>query len=404
MTTSDVTRGVLAIDGGAPVRRELLPYGHQIIDDRDVARVSAVLRSDWLTTGPAVEEFESAFASTVNARHAVAVSSGTAALHAAAFAAGIADGDEVITTPMTFAATANAVRYAGGTVVFADCDPSTLNVDPQQIERRLTPRTRAIAVVDYAGLPCDLDDIRALAAGRELVVIEDAAHALGATYRGRRVGSLSDMTTFSLHPVKQMTTGEGGVVTTNDDELARRLRLFRNHGITSDHRQREQNGSWFYEMVALGYNYRITDIQCALGTSQLERLGAWVERRREIARMYREALGGMPEVQLPPVLDDRESAWHLFVIQLRLEQLRAGREQVFRALRAENIGVNVHYIPVPWHPYYQALGYRKGEWPIAESAYERLITLPLWAGMTDADTADVIAAVRKVIGVYRRAD
>ena len=382
----------------------MLPYGHQIIDDRDVARVSAVLRSDWLTTGPAVEEFESAFAAAVNARHAVAVSSGTAALHAAAFAAGIADGDEVITTPMTFAATANAVRYVGGTVVFADCQPGTLNIDPQQIARRLTPRTRAITIVDYTGLPCDFDEIRALAASRRLVVIEDAAHALGATYRGRRVGALADLTTFSLHPVKQMTTGEGGVITTNDDNLAARLRLFRNHGITTDHRQRERNGSWFYDMVALGYNYRITDFQCALGTSQLERLDAWVDRRRQIARLYHEAFRDVPEVQLPSVPDDRESAWHLYVIQLRLEQLRAGREQVFRALRAENIGVNVHYIPVPWHPYYQALGYTKGEWPVVESAYERLISLPLWAGMTDADAADVIAAVRKVIGVYRRVD
>lgn len=404
MTTSHVTDSVLAVDGGTPVRRDMLPYGHQIIDDRDVARVSAALRSDWLTTGPAVQEFESAFAAAVDARHAVAVSSGTAALHAAAFAAGIADGDEVITTPMTFAATANAVRYVGGTVVFADCQPGTLNIDPQQIEQRLTTRTRAIAIVDYTGLPCDLDEIRALAAKRQLLVIEDAAHALGATYRGRRVGALADMTTFSLHPVKQMTTGEGGVVTTNDDDLAERLRLFRNHGITSDHRQRERSGSWFYEMVALGYNYRITDIQCALGLSQLERLHAWVERRRQIARIYDEAFREMPEVRRPTGPEDRESAWHLYVIQLELDRLRVGREQVFRALRAENIGVNVHYIPVPWHPYYQALGYRQGQWPVAESAYERLISLPLWAGMTDADAADVIAGVRKVIGVYRRVD
>jgi perosamine synthetase len=399
--SAQVASGALAVDGGAPVRGRLLPYGHQVIDERDIAAVAEVLRSDWLTTGPAVPAFEAAFAAAVGAAHAIAVSSGTAALHAAAFAAGVASGDEVITTPLTFAATANAVRFQGGTVVFADCRPDTLNIDPARMRALMTPRTKAVIPVDFTGLPCDLDEICGLARDRGVLVIEDAAHALGATYRGRRVGSVADMTTFSLHPVKHMTTGEGGVITTNDDELARRLRIFRNHGITTDHRQRETKGSWFYEMVDLGYNYRITDIQCALGLSQLQRISGWLARRREIARMYSDAFRGLPEVETPIVPDDREPAWHLYAIRLRLERLRVGREQVFRALRAENIGVNVHYIPVPWHPYYQSLGYVRGQWPVAEGAYERLISLPMWAGMTDDDVRDTATALGKVVSAYR---
>ena len=233
-------------------------------------------------------------------------------------------------------------------------------------------------------------------------MIEDAAHALGATYRQQPIGALSDLTTFSLHPVKHITTGEGGLITTNDDQLAARLRLFRNHGITSDHRQREQAGSWFYEMIDLGYNYRLTDIQCALGLSQLKKLPGWVARRREIAARYSATLSAWPEIEPPGVLADREPAWHLYVIRLNLDRLRVDRARVFAALRAENIGVNVHYIPVPWHPYYQQLGYAKGQWPIAEAAYERMISLPMWAGMSDRDVADVLVALHKVIEAYRR--
>ncbi|HEY7060812.1 MAG TPA: UDP-4-amino-4,6-dideoxy-N-acetyl-beta-L-altrosamine transaminase [Chloroflexota bacterium] len=393
---------ILALEGGRPVRPRMLPYGRQSVDAADVQAVVDVLQSDWLTTGPGVAAFEAAFAARVGARHAVAVSNGTAALHAAAFAAGLGPGAAAIVTPMTFAASANCVRYQGGTVVFADVRPDTLNLDPARVAAAIGPRTRAIVVVDYTGQPADLGELNAIAARHGLVVIEDAAHALGATYRGRPVGALTHLTTFSLHPVKHITTGEGGVVTTDDAALAERLRLFRNHGITSDHRQREAEGSWVYEMVALGYNYRITDFQCALGLSQLGKLDGWVARRRAIAARYTAAFANCPAIEPPPVLPDRESAWHLYVIRLNLERLRATRVDVFRALRAENIGVNVHYVPVPWHPYYRELGYARGQWPVAEAAYERMLSLPLFPAMTDADVDDVIAAVQKVVGHYRR--
>jgi UDP-4-amino-4,6-dideoxy-N-acetyl-beta-L-altrosamine transaminase len=390
----------LAIKGGSPVRSTMLPYGRQSVDDQDIQAVLSVLRSGWLTTGPAVTEFETAFAKAVGADHAVAVSSGTAALHAAAFAAGIGSADEVITTPMTFAATANCVRYQGGTVVFADVRRDTLTLDPAKVEALVMPKTKAIITVDFAGQPSDMDDLNALASRHGLTVIEDAAHALGATYRGRRVGALADLTTFSLHPVKHITTGEGGMVTTDDPDMAARLRMFRTHGITTEFRQRETEGSWFYEMTALGYNYRLTDLQSALGLSQLGKLEAWVARRRAIAARYTTAFAALPEIETPIVLPDRQPAWHLYVIRLNLDRLRVGRSELFRALRAENIGVNVHYIPVPWHPYYQSLGYKKGEWPVAEGAYERMISLPIFPAMTDRDVEDVIAAVRKVVTAY----
>ena len=393
---------VLAINGGSPVRATMLPYGRQSVDDQDIQAVVAALRSDWLTTGPKVAEFETAFAKAVGAGYAVAVSSGTAALHAAVFAAGIGSGDEVITTPMTFAATANCVRYQDGTVVFSDVRRDTLNLDPAKVEACMTPKTKAIVTVDYTGQPSDLDELNAIASRHHLTLIDDASHALGATYRMRRIGALADLTTFSLHPVKHITTGEGGMVTTDNPELASRLRRFRAHGITTEFRDREREGSWLYEMVELGFNYRLTDIQSALGLSQLNKLHEWVVRRREIAARYTMAFVALPEVEMPTVLSDRESAWHLYVIRLNLDRLRAGRTEVFKALRAENIGVNVHYIPVPWHPYYQALGYKKGEWPVAEGAYERMISLPIFPAMTDRDVEDVIEAVRKVMDAYRR--
>ena len=390
----------LAIYGGKPVRAKMLPYGHHWIGDDDVEAVAQVLRSDWLTTGPNVARFEEAFSAQVSAKYAVAVSNGTAALHAAVFAAGIGPGDEVIVPAMTFAASANCVLYQRGTVIFADVRSDTLNIDPACVEKAITPRTRAIVTVDYTGQPSDLDELNALAARHNLRVIEDASHALGATYRHRPVGKLALLTTFSLHPVKHITTGEGGVITTDDAELAGRLRLFRNHGITTDHRQREPAGSWFYEMVDLGYNYRLTDFQCVLGLSQLKKLPAWLARRREIAARYNEAFAALPEIELPTVLPDCEPAWHLYVIRLNLKQLRMGRAEIFKALRAENIGVNVHFIPVPWHPYYQRLGYTKGQWPVTEAAYERLISLPIFPAMSDQDVEDVVKAVSKVIKHY----
>lgn len=391
----------LALDGGTPIRRSMLPYGHQVIDESDIEAVVRVLRSEWLTTGPAVNAFEKAFAAFVGAKHAVAVSSGTAALHAASFAAGIKPGDEVVVAAMTFPASANCVRYQGGTVVFADVRPDTLTIDPDRVKELLTPKTRAIVAVDYGGHPSEMDELLILGRRNNCVVIEDASHALGASYKGRKIGALTSLTTFSLHPVKQMTTGEGGVITTDDDALAAQLRIFRSHGITTDAHQRESVGSWLYEMVSLGYNYRLTDLQCALGLSQIQKLPKWLARRRQIAVQYSAAFQELPEIQTTAILPNRDPAWHLYVIRLNLERLRVNRTQIFTALRAENLGVNVHYIPVPWHPYYQKLGCRKGEWPVAENAYERMITLPLWAGMTDQDVDDVIAAVRKVCHAYR---
>jgi len=390
----------LAIDGGTPVRTRMLPYGRQAVDQEDIEAVAEVLRSDWLTTGPKVAEFEAAWSRIAGARNAIAVSSGTAALHAAAFAAGIGPGDEVIVPALTFAASANCVLYQGGRPVFVDVQASTLNVNPAAVEAAVTPRTRAIVAVDYAGQPADLDELRSIAGRHGLWLIEDAAHAIGATYKGRAVGSISDLTTFSTHPVKHVTTGEGGVITTADDTAAQRLRWFRNHGITTDHRQRAEKGGWFYEMVDLGYNYRLPDINCALGLSQLRKLDAWLVRRRAIAASYDRTFAGLSAVQPLAVRSDREPAWHIYPILLNPERLRQDRAQVFAALRAENIGVNVHYIPVYWHPYYQKLGYRRGLCPIAEGAYERLITLPLFATMSDQDVDDVVAAVAKVVEAF----
>jgi perosamine synthetase len=392
---------VLAIDGGQPTRSQLLSYGHQLIDDDDVAAVTRVLRSDWLTTGPEVAKFEEEFAAFVGATHAIAVASGTAALHAAAFAAGIGPGDEAIVTALTFAASANCIRYQGGTVRFADVRADTLNIDPACVAALINSRTKAIVTVDYGGQPSDLAELIDLARRHDLILIEDAAHAVGASYRGAHIGSWADLTTFSMHPVKQMTSGEGGVLTTNRADLAARTRAFRNHGITTDARERANAGSWMYEMVELGYNYRLTDFQCALARSQLKKLRRWLKRRQEIADRYNNAFATLAEITTPTVLSDRDSAWHLYAIRLNLLRLRVDRARFFSSLRAENIGANVHYIPVPWHPYYQALNYQKGQWPVAEQAYERLVTLPLWAGMTDADVDDVIAAVNKVCDVYR---
>ena len=390
------------------MRETLLPYGRQSLNEQDIQAVVEVLRSDWLTTGPKVGEFEERFAAWVRAKYGVSFSSGTAALHGAAFAAGLGPGDEAITTPMTFCATANCVLYQGANAVFADVSPDTLNLDPGEVSKKLSARAssrvKAIIAVDYAGHPAALDELGALAKAHGMFLIEDACHALGAEFHGKRVGSIADMTVFSFHPVKHLTTGEGGMVTTNDARLAETLRRFRNHGISSEARQRHESGQWFYEVVLLGFNYRLTDIACALGLSQLEKLAANLARRREIAAQYAEAFWDLPAIVIPTVRDGVVPAWHLYPVRLKLELLGAGRGEIFQALRAENIGVNVHYIPVHQHPYYRERFNTEAGYPVAEDAYERLISLPMFHSMTAQDVEDVIHALRKVVTHYEGKD
>jgi len=392
----------LAIDGGTPVRTTLLPYGRQSVDEDDMAAVKAALASDWLTTGPVVDAYEQAFARYVEADHAVAVSSGTAALHTAVATAGIGPGDEVITSPMTFAASANCIVYCGATPVFADIQPDTGNLDPDAVANAMTPRTRAIIAVDYTGQPADLDALQDLADRRGLVLIEDAAQALGASYKDRKVGSIAPLTTFSTHPVKHIATAEGGMVTTADAALAERMRRFRNHGIEREKAEQSKHGDWFYEIRELGYNYRLPDVLCALGQSQLAKADAWLARRSALAAKYDRAIERLPGVGRLRVRPDRTSSWHLYVVKFDLAQFAVDRSRLFRALRAEGIGVNVHHIPVYWHPYYEGRGYRRGLCPRAEALYERIVTLPLWPGMADADADDVIEALRKIVQAYRR--
>jgi perosamine synthetase len=392
----------LALYGGSSIRRNLLPYGKQFVDQQDIQSVVEVLQSDWLTTGPTVLEFEKQFAKQVGAAEGIAVNSGTAGLHCAVYAAGVGPGDEVITSPITFMATANCIRYQGAQVVFADVEPDTLNIDPEKIKNCLSPKTKAIIAVDFTGQPANLDPISEIAKNNNLVFIEDAAHALGATYKNRPVGSIADMTTFSLHPVKNITTGEGGVVVANDSSFVERLRGFRNHGITQDHYQRQKQSTWSYDMEEIGYNYRLTELNSVLGISQLKKLPKLLQRRQQIAARYNEAFLENPMLTLPLQQSYCQSAWHLYVVKLNLDNLETNRDEIFKALRAENIGVNVHYIPVPWLTYYQKLGYKKGSWPIAESMYHRLISLPVWPGMENSDVEDVILAMNKVLGAYQK--
>jgi perosamine synthetase len=384
-----------------PVRDTYLPYARQWIDDDDIEAVVKVLKSDFLTTGPNIDEFEKRIAEYVGAKYAVAFSNGTAALHGACFAAGIGEGDEVITTPMTFVASANCILYQRGKAVFADIDDKTFNISPEKIDQLITEKTKAIIPVNFAGQPSNLDEILEIAQKHHLVVIEDAAHALGASYKGRKVGSISDMTMFSFHPVKHITTGEGGIITTNNKNYYKKLIQFRSHGITRDPFLLSDNhGPWYYEMHNLGQNYRMTDIQAALGISQLKKLDEFIKVRKEFVSIYNHAFKEMDAVQIPYQENDRESSWHLYILRLNLRKLSVGRKKIFEALQAENIGVNVHYIPVYLHPFYQNLGYSKGLCPIAEKIYEEIITLPLFPAMKEKDVMEVIEAVKKVIDKF----
>lgn len=393
----------LAIFGGKPIRNTYLTYGKQSIDDEDVNAVIDVLKSDFLTTGPKVREFEECIAKYVGTKYAVAFSNGTAALHAACHAAGISEGDEVLVSPMTFAASANCVLYCGGRPVFVDIDPNTYNIDVNKIEEKITENTKAIIPIDFTGQSVEMDKIIEIAEKNNLIVIEDGAHALGSEYKGKKVGNIAHMTEFSFHPVKPITTGEGGVIVTNSEELYDKLTLFRTHGITRDEKYLNGfEGAWYYEQIDLGYNYRITDIQCALGLSQMKKLDNFILKRRDIVIRYNEAFKGMTEIITPFEAEYSNSGWHIYVIKLKLEKLNCSRKEVFEALRAENVGVNVHYIPVYYHPYYKKLGYKKGICPEAEKLYEGIITLPLFPGMNDKDVQDVIKAVKKVVNYYRK--
>lgn len=383
-----------------------IPYGRQSIDEEDIQAVVEVLQSDYLTTGPKVTEFEKAVADYVGVKYAVAVSNGTAALHIACLAAGIGKGDEVITSPITFAASANCVLYCGATPVFADIKPDTYNIDPVEIEKKITDKTKAIIPVHYTGQPCEMDEIHRIAKKHHLIVIEDGAQVLSGEYKGQKVGTLSDMTTFSFHPVKPITTGEGGMVTTNDKKLYERLKLFHTHGITREEAFLEKNdGPWYYEQLELGYNYRITDIQCALGLTQLKKLDGFASHRRALAKRYDEAFAnlikdkklyddkGQPLLVTPYQHPDCLSSYHLYMIQVPAEK----RKDMFTALRQAGIGVNVHYIPVYKLPYYQHHGYEKVCCPNAEAFYSRAITLPLYADMTFEQVDEVVEQVGKLL-------
>lgn len=386
-----------------PIRDTYLPYGRQCIDEEDINAVISVLKSNYLTTGPAIYEFEKKVADYVGAKYAVAFSNGTSALHGACFAASIGRGDEVITTPMTFAASANCVLYQGGKVVFADINSKTYNIDPAEIEQKITDKTKAIIPVDFTGQPVELEKILELAKKYNLIVIEDAAHALGATYKNKKVGSISDMTMFSFHPVKHITSGEGGMIVTNNKEYYEKLIQFRSHGITRDRDKLQENhGPWYYEMQFLGYNYRMTDIQAALGCSQMHKLDMFVKKRREIVAEYNKVFGNVPYITIPFQELNGKSSWHLYIIRLNLEALTVGRKEIFEELQKQNIGVNVHYIPVHLLPYYQQLGYEKGSLPNAEQLYEEIISLPLFPAMTEQDVSDVITAVKRILETYAK--
>lgn len=374
----------------------MIPYGRQSIDEDDIRAVVEVLRSDWLTTGPVVDAFEQAVVSAVGSSHGVAVSSGTAALHAAMYAIGISRGDEVIVPAMTFAATANAVVFQQGRPVFTDVEEKTLLMDASHVEEKITPRTKAIIAVDYAGQPCDYDALREIADRHGIVLVADACHALGATYRGRSAGSLADLNIFSFHPVKHITTGEGGMVTTGSAEYARKMRMFRTHCIDSDSRKREENSTWFYEMVDLGFNYRLTDIQCALGISQLKKLRRWIERRREIAAIYDEAFLHNKVIEPLSVYPHVVHVYHLYVVRLKLQHTSKSKRQIYNALRNAGIGVNVHYIPVHLHPYYrERFGTREGMCPVSERAFEEILSIPIFPDMRDEDVRRVIDEITK---------
>lgn len=395
----------LAIEGGYPVRGGKIYYGRQWIGEDDIRAVEEVLRSDYITCGPKVDEFEQELARYTGAKYAVAVSNGTAALHCACLAAGIGPGDEVITTPLTFAASANCALYCGARPVFADVDPHTYNIDPASVRAHITNKTKAIVAVDFTGQAVRHEELRAICDEFGLVFIEDAAHAIATKYKGQQVGSLADLTCFSFHPVKTITGGEGGAVTTNDEALYRKLVLAHTHGITHDEslmQDAPHEGPWCYEQISLGYNYRMTDFQAALLVSQLHKVDHFAARRKQIVSAYNKAFADMPELILQQEIPESDTCRHLYIIRLALDKLTCTRRQFFDAMSAENVQCQVHYVPVYWFPYYQALGYEKGLCPVAEEIYQGIMSIPLYPKMTDQDVEDTIHAVKKVVEAYRK--
>lgn len=392
----------LAINGGKPVRKKTIYYGRQTIEQDDIDAVVRVLRHDLITCGPKIKEFEHKLCEYTGAQYAVIVSSGTAALHSACYAAGIKEGDEVITTPITFAASANCARYRGADVVFADVRYDTMNICPESIKARITDRTKAVIAVDYTGQAVEIDKIREICDKHGLIFIEDAAHSIGTKYNGKQIGSLADMTTFSFHPVKTITGGEGGAILTNDEKLYKKLILFRTHAITGEGIDKEKNGFWYYEQIDLGYNYRLTDFQAALLINQLGKLDRFVKRRKEIAQAYDKAFKGIPEIIPHTNIPESETSYHLYVLRLNLDRLKCDRRQFFNALSAENVQPQIHYIPVYWFPYYEKLGFKRGLCPNAEKVYSEILSIPIFPLMTDEDVEDVIEAVNKVINYYRK--
>ena len=391
-----------AIEGGSPVREQKIYYGHQYIDEADIQAVVDVLRSDYLTCGPKIAELEKKLCDITGAKYAVVCSNGTAGLHMAVLAAGIGAGDEVITTPITFAASANCALYCGARPVFADINPETYNIDPASVEKCITDKTRAVVAVDYTGQSVDLEPLLKLCREKNLVLIEDGAHVIGTTYQGKKNGSIADMTMFSFHPVKTVTAGEGGAILTNSEEYYRKLLLYRAHGITRDETLMEHSadGPWYYEQLVLGYNYRMTDMQAALLISQLDKLDLFSRRRKEIVARYNEEFEKIPGIVIQKEIPESDTTRHLYILRIKPEAFSIDRRQFFDALEAENVCCNVHYIPTYYFPYYEKLGYRKGLCPNAEKLYEEIITIPLYYAMTDEDVESVIKAVEKIAGYY----
>ena len=394
----------LAINGGKPVREKKICYGRQWIDEDDVQAVCDTLRSDLITCGPKVKELEEKLAQYTGAKYAVVVSNGTAALHCACIAAGIQKGDEVIVSPMTFAASSNCILYCGGTPVFADIKLDTYNIDPSSVRKKITDKTKAIIAVDFTGQSVELDELRQICEEFNLVLIEDAAHSIGTVYKDKKVGNIADMTTFSFHPVKTITGGEGGAITTNDENLYKKLVLAHTHGITHDESimtDLANEGPWYYEQISLGYNYRMTDFQAALLISQLGKLDKFKARRQQIMKRYDEEFSNIPEIILQKEIEVSDTCKHLYIIRLDLEKLNCTRREFFDAMSAENVQCQIHYIPVYWFPYYRHMGYKYGECPCAEEVYKGILSIPIYPKMSDEDVEDVIVVVKKVIDNYR---